>query len=338
MRAFRIIACLVTIVACTGGTVAASHADISGSTMGTTYHVVLATLPSSIGEVRLHDEIDDILDGIDARMSTYRDDSEISRFNATSSTAWFPVSSDTRDVVAEARRVAVLSGGAFDATLLPLVELWGVGRRVAPVSLPSAGAIREASTSVGFSKVETRGGSPAIRKHRADVRIDLSAIAKGFAVDRVAAHLASRDIDDYLVEIGGEVRVGGTSPTGSAWRVAIEQPSGGPLAAQTVVALTSGAVATSGDYRHYFEHSGRRYSHVIDPRTGRPVAHQLVSVTVVDRSAMHADAYATALLVLGPRAGVELASEQGLAALFLSREEGGFAQVSTPQFKRYVIR
>ncbi len=337
MRIHSFIVCLVTVIAFGGDAAAAAQTNISGSTMGTTYSVMLAALPVGIDQDRLHGELDEILDRVDAQMSTYRDDSEVSRFNASSSTAWFPVSAATREVVAEARHVGLLSHGAFDLTVVPLVELWGIGRRIAPTPLPSDEAIRRAAVPVGFSKVETRKGSPAIRKQRSDMRIDLSAIAKGFAVDRLATHLESRGIEDYLVEIGGELRVGGTSPAGGAWRVAIERPSGEPLTAQTVVALTSGAVATSGDYRAYFEHGGRRYSHIIDPRTGRPVAHELVSVTVVDRSAMRADAYATALLVLGPRAGLVLAAQQGLAALFVSRERDGFIQVSTPQFEQHVI-
>jgi thiamine biosynthesis lipoprotein len=341
MRALRIIGYVLIGVGCCDAACAAGVTRITGSTMGTTYAV---SLPAVLGELdlaALRVEIETLLETIDERMSTYRDDSEVSRFNAAPTTRWFTVSADTRDVVDEAQRVGLASGGALDVTAAPLIALWGFGgaggKPPSRFSEPTQRAIAEVAERVGLSMLSTREDGPALRKSRADLHVDLSAIAKGFAVDRICTQLESHGIEAYLVEIGGEVRAHGHSPAGGPWRVAIERPSGEPLRAQTVLELTDGAIATSGDYRRYFWHDGRRYSHIIDPRKGRPVEHQLASVTVVDQTAMRADAYATALLVLGPEVGLRLAREHGLAALFVVREGDGFRQAGTPQLERYRI-
>ncbi|TFH23805.1 MAG: FAD:protein FMN transferase [Myxococcales bacterium] len=180
------------------------------------------------------------------------------------------------------------------------------------------------------------GASPALRKTRPDLEIDVSAIAKGFAVDRIADHLDGAGIENYLVEIGGELRGRGRREDGQPWSVAVQRPVEHRVTAQLIVRLEDRAMATSGDYRNYFETDGVRYTHVLDPRTGRPIAHGLASVTVIDPSASRADAVATALLALGPQDGLRLAEAEELAALFVVHDGDGFTERRTDAFERYV--
>jgi len=315
----------------------AGAASMDGFTMGTTYAVRLAALPAGLGIDKLRGDVVTILEEVDRSMSTYRADSELSRFNRLRSVDWVAVSADLRAVVSAALEVSRTSRGAFDVTVAPLVDLWGFGPSGGRHVVPGAAEIDAALAVVGTDLVEVRARPPAIRKRDPRVRIDLSAIAKGFAVDRIAERLLAVGVDGFLVEIGGEVRASGRRTPSSPWRVAIQGPSGEPLLAETIVNLEAAAIATSGDYRNYFDADGRRYSHVIDPRNGHPVAHHLVSVSVIDASAARADALATALLVLGPTDGLALAESRGIAALFVTEKDGGFADVPTHAFERYSL-
>ena len=295
----------------------------SGSTMGTTYTVKLAQLPDGVSLEQLGERADATLERINALMSTYRQDSEISRFNSSVDTGWQPVSAETGTVIAAALEVSHSTGGAFDITVGPLVDLWGFGPAGERDRLPSAAEIARARQRVGFRKLALRTAPPALRKTDAGVHIDLSAIAKGYAVDRLAELLESVGAHDYLVEIGGELRAGGRKPDGAPWRVAIERPDRGGTGIQRVIALEQAGMATSGDYRNFREIDGERYAHTIDPATGRPVRHTLASVSVVHGSTMYADAMATALMVMGPDHGYAFAESQGLAALFVRRAGTG---------------
>lgn len=308
----------------------------AGAVMGTTYALQAPRLPAGLDGRELAEQADTILFELDARLSTWKADSELSRFNAARTTDWFAVSPDTVCVVAEALRIARQSGGAFDPTVLPLVELWGFGPagRRPPGTLPTEAELDAVRASIGHSLVEFRTDPAALRKARADVALDLSGIAEGHALDAVARRLEELGLDSYMVELGGELRLRGRGSGGSPWRVALEEPAPGPLRirARRVIELEAGAVATSGDARNAFEHEGRRYPHVLDPRSGRPVAGEVASVTVVGPDAARADALATALFVLGPEAGLELASCEGAEALFLLRAEGAFVERATPGF------
>ncbi|MEJ2603460.1 MAG: FAD:protein FMN transferase, partial [Gammaproteobacteria bacterium] len=265
-------------------------------------------------------------------MSTWREDSEVSRFNAADGAEWFPVSEDTAALVAMANAVSRMSAGAFDITVGPVVDLWGFGPGEVRVVPPDQSEIEAALARVGYEAVESRDEPPALRKAGATVAVDLSAIAKGHAVDRVAAVLDQAGMPDYLVEVGGEVRVKGRNRFGDPWTVAIEDPLAAGREVHRVLNVTDTAIATSGDYRNFFRYEGKRYSHTIDPRTGWPVSHELVSVTVLDDSAALADALATALLVLGPEAGGELAGRAEVAAYFIVRSEEGVSARWTPAF------
>ncbi|MDZ7781764.1 MAG: FAD:protein FMN transferase [Halioglobus sp.] len=304
--------------------------------MGTVWH---ATLVAGKDELPDGDDlrggIQDVLDEVNRSMSTYRPDSEISRFNRAPPGAWFDVSQDFYTVLQTALAVGRHSGGAYDVSVGPLVDLWGFGPTERRESPPDAKAIAERLARVGQHRLRLHTERPSVRKLQ-EVELDFSSLAKGFAVDRVADWLLARGVDRFLVEVGGELRLSGMSGRGDSWRIAIEQPDGLARSAVVALELTDIALATSGDYRNFFEHDGKRYSHSIDPRTGWPVSHDLVSVTVLHDSAMRADAWATALLVLGFDAGMAVARDRGLAVYFMLRDEEGFVQRASPAFEPYL--
>lgn len=309
----------------------------SGPTMGTTYHVTLTRLPRQVSREQVQAVVDEVLDDVDRRFSTWRNDSELARFNTLRGTQWVPVSDDLLAVVTEAQRVAAASHGAFDVTVAPLVDVWGFGRDGSrTTTAPDARALHDARDDVGYALLEVQDAPPALRKHRPGLRLDVSGIAPGFAVDRIAARLQRLQVRDAMVELGGEVRAWGRNPDGVPWRVAVEAPLSGERRVYAVVPLDGQSVSTSGDYRDFRIVAGRRISHTVDPRSGRPVEHGLASVTVVDASAMTADAYATALMVLGPEEGWRFAAEHQIAAMLLERVPGapGWRERVTPQFAR----
>lgn len=308
---------------------------LTGQTMGTNYTVKLNHLPVGVTKKALQTEIDRRLEAVNNQMSTWRPDSEISRFNQSESTDWFEVSPATVKVLQEATRISELSDGAFDVTVSPLVALWGFNRPDGKQGdVPTDEDIAAIKQHVGYELVTSREKKPALRKSHPQTTIDLSGIAKGYGVDVIADYLTESKISAYMVEIGGEVRARGRKPDGSAWTIGIEKPTESGRELLQAVALVDRALATSGDYRNFFEQDGKRYSHTIDPRTGRPIEFRLASVSVVSESCMTADALATALMVLGPRDGYNLAKKQGWAVLMVVRTDDGFEQKSTPEFQR----
>ena len=310
--------------------------EFTGDTMGTIYSVKLAA-PDLPAEARgaIQRAIEERLDRVDRLMSTYLPDSELSRFNRHAANDPFPAAPETLEVFRIAREVSELSGGAFDVTVGPLVAAWGFGATDRIPAPPAEAELARLRSRVGFERIEIAAAAGTLTKTRAGAVCDLSAIAKGYAVDQVAAALRELGHGDFLVEVGGEVRAQGRRPDGAFWRVAIETPDSDPRGVFEVVSLRDIALATSGDYRNYYEAGGRRISHTIDPRTGHPVEHALASVSVLHSDAVHADALATALNVLGPEAGHALAEREGLAAYFIvRREDGSFASRATPAFER----
>lgn len=308
----------------------------TGATMGTTYQVKLVAPGldadaradlTAAGEARL--------ERVDALMSNWRPDSELSRFNARTEPEPARLDPQTLGVLALAEEVSRASGGGFDVTVAPLVRAWGFGADAAGTP-PAPGELAALRERVGHGLLEIDRERGTVRKLRPDVEVDLSAIAKGHGVDELARLLLERGHRDFLVEIGGELRAHGLRPDGTPWRVAIEQPDARDRAIHRVIPLRDRAMATSGDYRNYYERDGRRISHTIDPRTGRPIEHGLASVTVVAPEAVVADAWATALQVLGPRDGPELARSRGLAVWFIAREDDGFRAFGTDAFAALV--
>jgi len=309
----------------------------SGSTMGTTWSVKVASERFSPDEQRrVAATSQAALDRVDDLMSTWDPESEVSRFNALRSSEPFQVSKETAEVVAIAAEVSALSDGAFDITVRPLVNAWGFGAVDTPLEQPAPETLAAARARVGWQKL----GLADARLHKSHpaTEIDLSAIAKGFGVDQVAETLLSLGHRDFLVEVGGEVRASGRRLDGAVWRVAIEQPDSAVRAIHRVIELREVSMATSGDYRNYYEEDGVRLSHTIDPREGTPIRHSLASVTVLHSSAVWADAWATALNVLGPEAGYALAEREGLSAYFILRDAqggpGGFTSRATPSFAK----
>ena len=302
---------------------------ISGSKMGTTYHVtVVADQPAPDD---LAKRIDAVLDIVDHSMSTYKAASELSQFNDLAVGSSQQISADFARVLAVSKTVWERSGGAFDPTVGPLVDLWGFGP-IATDVVPEQEQIDEAKAELGFQYLIFNNSELAQSKQ---VRLDLSAVAKGYAVDLVADLLEMLALPDYLVEVGGEMRLSGSNPEGMPWRVAIELPSLMPQV-ERIIGVQDMAVATSGDYRNYFEQQGVRYSHTIDPRTGRPITHSLASVTVLAEQCADADAWATAFMVLGDKDGMALANELAIPLYMLVKDGAGFKAIHSRAFEPYL--
>jgi len=327
-----IVPALLLLCAC-GNETRLPQIELAGQTMGTTFNIVLVAPREDLQKDALQSDIVATLEHVETLASTWRENSELSVFNAAASTDWQAVSDEFCTVLEQAQRVSMTTGGAFDITVGPLVNLWGFGPNGDATAPPEDVEIAAARTRVGYEKLETRCETPAARKLVPDLYVDLSGWAKGYAVDKVAALLDAYGLGRYLVEIGGEVKVRGQNAADKKWAIAIEAPATDRRDVQSVVRVTDTGVATSGDYRNYFVYQGSNYSHTIDPRTGRPVDHDLAAVTVVDASAAYADAMATALLVLGPEDGPTLAEQLGVAGYFLIRNATGIRELKTSNFQ-----
>jgi thiamine biosynthesis lipoprotein len=234
--------------------------------------------------------------------------------------------------------VGALTGGALDVTVGPLVDAWGFGPSGPRTTPPSNEEIARLREATGLGQIQLDPKAQTVRKKRPDVRCDLSSIVPGYAADRLWTELADRGFADFLVDVGGEVRTRGRNETGSPWRVAIERPEPQGEAIQRLVAISNLAITTAGNYRKYREVDGQRVTHILDPRTGRPVTHRLASVTVIDSLAVRADAFDTALMVLGTEDGMALATKLNLAALFIERTSNGFSERATPRFEELVLK
>jgi thiamine biosynthesis lipoprotein len=311
--------------------------EIRGQTMGTVYSVKVVGRFDTNRRRHIERAVAKELARVTNLMSTYDPESELSRFNRFRSTEPFPVSRPTIEVFRVAREVSELTSGGFDVTIGPLISAWGFGATDRVPAAPEAAELERRRRHVGFRLLSLDDPPGTVRKEVPDVVCDLSAIAKGDAVDRVAQVLRSLGYDDSLVEVGGDLRASGRREDGRAWRVAIERPVPERGTIQRTLELSDLAMATSGDYRNYYESGGVRVSHVIDPRSARPIAHGLASVTVLHRSAAHADALATGLLVLGPVEGPRLAETRDLAVYFIiRREDGTFRTMVSTAFQSYL--
>ncbi len=339
-RPRALIALIVLLAAGTGFGLLRPEAPVtelhmSGRTMGTTYNVKYRPTRDTPSLKAMQIEVDTLLAEINHTMSTYDPESELSRLNRLRTTDWVSASTSLRDVLKAALEIGAQSEGAFDITVGPLVNLWGFGPELHPDRVPLETDIAAARMRSGLDKVSLHETQPAIRKHRPDVFLDLSGIAKGYGVDRVAELMTAHGIEHYMVEIGGEIRVRGLKEHNTPWRIAIEKPLSGERSVHTVLGLSDIALATSGDYRNFFEIAGRRYSHTINPATGWPVDHHLMSVTVLADTSMRADAWATAFQVLGPERGMAIAERLNLPVLFVIERDGRFEERACCSFQRY---
>ncbi len=308
--------------------------ELSGETMGTRWHVSVATSADKPSE-QLTALIQDTLDQVDAGMSTYRPDSDLGRFNRAAPGQWVTISPQTLDVTGIALRVAEQTGNAFNPAVATLVDLWGFGPGELGASVPDEAQIEAALSTTRLDQLELDSTVPALRK-LSPMQLDYSAIAKGYGTDQVAVQLERAGLHDFLVEVGGEVRTAGEHPRGRPWRVGIERPQRVQGRAIAALSLADEAVATSGDYRNYREVDGRRYSHTIDPATGYPVSHRLASVTVLAPTAVLADAYATAINVMGPVAGLAFAEKMALPVYLLVKQQEGFEVLYSSAFEPYL--
>lgn len=331
----------VTLSAVPAGSVAAA---VPAMTLGgVAFHslqwqVKVDALPTGVTAPALQRQLQAALDAIDDALTTYRPDSELMRFNRQPLDVWWPVSPLLLQGVMIAAETSRLSGGAYDVTIGPLVELWGFGAAPAPETLPSAAAIAAAKARVGWERIGIDPERRALRR-LADVRLDLSSLGEGAGVDALARVLEQAGVRNYLVRVAGTSRQLGQRPGGGPWGLAIERPDGSGQPGRGLRTAAS-VVSTSGAYRNRREIGGQRYAHTLDSVTGYPVTHAGVSVTVVlpaSEGAMRVDALATAFNVLGPERGLALARERGLAVFYLERTETGLRERWSPAFVPFLV-
>ena len=312
--------------------------DAAGSTMGTSWsaRAVLAPGAQGANSAIIAEQLQRQLDIVVAQMSHWEPDSDLSQFNSAAAGSWRHLPSAFYKVFSYAMQVAQLSDGAYDPCAGALVNCWGFGARrrydETGFYAPADDAIAAILARQDRQRVQIDAAACKVFQPGA-VQIDLSSVAKGYAVDQLAVSLEAQGIRHYLVEVGGELRGAGIKPDGQPWWVTLEGVPDADEQAPTVVALHGLAVATSGDYRRHFLHRGARASHTLDPRTGYPIQNNVASVTVLHAECMSADALSTALSVLGHEAGMHFAEQHQLAARFLLRESGGLREVSTSAFK-----
>lgn len=304
---------------------------LQGKTMGTTFNVKLFPTPEQLKNNNLYELVNDELIRVNNLMSTYIEDSELSRLNQAKAGETLIMSADNITVLKESKRLYQESNGAFDVTVGPLVNLWGFGPDGKVLKQPADEQITSVLDRIGMDLLTLEGN--AVTKQHDDLYVDFSSIAKGYGVDQVANLLEGLGITNYLVEVGGEMRLSGGKPDGSKWVVAIEKPLAGRREAQLAIEPINLAMATSGDYRNYFEVDGVRYSHTIDPITGKPITHKLVSVTVLHKSAMTADALATMLNVMGPVESMKYAEEKNLAVYLIVKTDEGYRGIMSSKFE-----
>lgn len=314
---------------------AAEPVMITGRAMGTTWSVKFIQPAVPLTPETIDRSVAERLEQLEQLFSTYRPQSALSRFNATPSTEWIPVAPELARVAEESRQISERTDGAFDVTVLPLVQLWGFGSMRRADSVPAPNEIALARARVDWRRLETRTTPCALRKSEPDVTVDFSSMAKGFSADEIGFLLTRLGSPNHLVQIGGDVKAGGIGPEGKGWRVAIENPSGNSTSSAHVVVLRDMALSTSGDYRNSFVVERRRYGHIIDPRRGEPVAGPLAAVSVVHGSCATSSAWATALFVLGADNGFRLVEAERLACLFQERDAAETSLRATPEFERW---
>jgi len=303
------------LAACQNGQ---EEAELSGVAQGTTYHIKMVLNSPDVKPDDLHKAVEETLADIDLKLSNYREDSEISKLNREKTTQWLPVSKEIADLLAIAKVVSANSNGCLDLTIKPLFDLWGFSKH--EMKVPEQNDIVKALTHVGMDKIELDQGQSRLLKKDPEVGIDLSSIAQGYSVGAVANLLEAKGIQNYMVEIGGEMKVKGRKANGNQWRIAIEKPTPFSREVQKVIAINQQngeAVTTSGTYRNFFEENGKVYSHIINPKTGKPVDHNLLSVTVLHDDPTWADAWDTALLCMGEDEGYQAAEFNHLRVLFI---------------------
>ncbi|MDD7912042.1 FAD:protein FMN transferase [Pseudovibrio exalbescens] len=339
MLRFALVPLVLLLAACSPDEDTRDEIKFSGNTMGTTYHVRVIKGDNPMVGTKLQQAINNSLRATNQSLSNWIPTSEVEEFNKSTSTEWTPVSADFSDIMQSSLRLHEMSGGRFDVTLAPLIDLWGFGPSEDVPDEPSLEAINEALNAVGMTTMlEFETNPPALRKVNPDTTVNLSAIAKGFGVDKIAQTLEANGFNEYLVEIGGDLFARGMNSKGTPWVVGIEKPDPTQRVLQRVIRVENLGMATSGDYRNYKEVNGQRFSHIIDPVTGRPINHTLASVTVLAESAALADGLATAIYAMGPEKGMELAERENLPVYMIVRSGDGFIEKASNAFQKLEAR
>jgi thiamine biosynthesis lipoprotein len=314
----RLLPCLILLACALIGTACRDHSPrtvrTEGRTMGTTWNIQLV-LPT--GQQNPAALIQPRLDELEALFTNWSSHSPVSRFNQSTSTDWQPVPKELAEVVTQALELSRHTQGAFDITLGPLIDLWGFGAAARRDTPPDEASIINAQARCGWHRLEVKLDPPRLRKTHADLQINVSALVEGYAADDIARRLESAGCHNFLLDVGGELLARGKKADGTAWQVGIQQPDAVKGEALLSMPLNNQALSTSGTYRQYFESDGHRYAHVLDGRTGRPITHHAVSVSVVADSCFQADSWSTALLALGPEEGTPLAKKAGVHAIYL---------------------
>lgn len=326
LRLLAVVSGCVWLSGCGGD----SQERFGGPTMGSTYSIRYVRTTSAPQPKELQRQVESILSEVDRQMSTYRDDSDIERFNNLPANSCQPVPAPVLHLVRTGEQLSQASDGAFDLTVEPLLNLWGFGPQAREVKVPEAATLAQVRQRVGHQHLRIEGDQLC---KDAAVEVDFNSIAAGYAVDRIAERLTELGIHRYLVEATGELKAAGRKLDGSPWRIALEEPRDDQQVAEKIIDVDGFGVSTSGDYRNYFQQDGRRYSHTLDARTGAPITHQLASVTVLHPSALMADGLSTLLLVLGPQQGWDYAEQHRIAAFFVMRDGAGFVTRSNEAFE-----
>ncbi|MBX2826404.1 MAG: FAD:protein FMN transferase [Gammaproteobacteria bacterium] len=309
---------------------------LQGETMGTTWQATVVD-PQNLDEKALQAAIENRLSDINALMSTYDPESELSQFNALQSVEWQPMATETLEIIETAHRVSKATSGAYDVTLGSVSELWGFGQGNTPDTAPLLDDILLLLNDVGYQLLKISASRNKVRKLNENLQVDLSSLAKGYAVDQIGELIEAAGQTRYLAEIGGEIRTRGRAADEGMWKIGIEWPESAGTPEMTGIQVENAHIASSGDYRNYEVIDGQRYTHIIDGRSGYPISHGLASVTVLHGSTMRADAWATAFMVLGFEESLQIANEKGLAVRFVIREGDAFRVETTQVFDAYAI-
>lgn len=307
---------------------------LTGEAIGTTYSIIYIDQHNAFPKEQLKQAFDQLIDAANQSMSTYHPDSEISQFNKMQSTDAVKTSESLRKVVLEGIRLNQLTEGALDITLKPVSRLWGFGPESVPHTIPSDDQLNQVKQQTGVDKLTVEG--EMLSKSVASLEIDLNTIGKGYLVDQTAELLKQHKISNFLIEIGGEMRLQGFNDRNKPWKIGVINPTGGTPKSQRAVYPGNNGVATSGDYYQYFEKDGKRYSHILNPISGKPISHNLASVTVLHPDSMTADGLATALMVLGPEKSLELAEQHDWAIYLIIRKDDKFITKMSSAFEPHL--
>ncbi len=326
LNRFRCVVALVCLVIVTACSRTPELQKLEGYAQGTTYHISWWS-ESGVSSDEIRPLFDQQLAGIDKELSTYRNDSYISKFNQSTSTQWQPASDDFLRLLSIARQINQKTQGCYDPTIGPLFNLWGFKKH--DFKVPDSQQIAAVKADIGLDKIQVDEQGKRIRKTLPQVQIDFSSMGEGYTIGKLSTILESHGVVNYLVEFGGDMKIKGHKPDGSKWRIAIERPVHKdddiqPYKIVTIQDEQGVTLDTSGTYRRSFDADGQSYSHILDPRTGASVTHDLVSASVFGQTPAESDAWATAMLCLGPKAGYQVAQRENLEVFFILAEQGKF--------------